>query len=107
IKAAEVLSESENFNKEIYIFSDFQESRIAEEGSVSDLSQLLSENVKIYTFNYSGKNIYNAGIDKIDVETQIFEKDKPVSFNITVTNYSSDDINNLVVSLFVNDERKA
>jgi len=107
VKAAEVLSESENFNKEIYIFSDFQESRITEKGSVSDLSQLLTENVKIYTFNYSGKSVYNAGIDKIDVESQIFEKDKPVAFSITVTNYSSDDINNLVVSLFVNSERKA
>jgi hypothetical protein len=107
VKASEVLAESKNFNKVIYIFSDFQKNRIAEEGSLSDLSQLLDEKVKIYSFDYSGKGVYNIGIDGIEVETQIFEKDKPVAFSVTVTNYSSSEVNNLVVSLFVNDERNA
>ncbi len=105
ISAANILSGSKNFNKEIYIFSDFQSSRISEEGSVSDLSQLLDEKVKLYLFNYSGKEIYNLGIDDIKIETQIFEKDKPVSFNVTVTNYSSSRIDNIVLSLFINGER--
>ncbi len=107
VKASEVLSGSKNFNKEIYIFSDFQKSRISEEGSLSDLSQLLNEKVKIYSFDYSGKDVYNVGIDDIKVETRIFEKDKPVTFNVTVTNYSSDEVKNLVVSLFINNERTA
>jgi len=105
ITAANILSESKNFNKEIYIFSDFQKSRISEERSVSDLSQLLDEKVKMYLFNYSGKEIYNLGIDEIKIETQIFEKDKPVSFNVTVTNYSSGKVDNVVLSLFINGER--
>ena len=107
VKASEILAESNNFNKEIYIFSDFQKSKILKEGSLSDLSKLLNEKVKMYSFNYSGKEIYNIGIDNIKVETQIFEKDKPVVFNVTVTNYSSSKVNNLVVSLFINDERTA
>ncbi len=107
VKASEILAESNNFNKEIYIFSDFQKSKISKEGSLSDLSKLLDEKVKIYSFNYSGKEIYNIGIDNIKVETQIFEKDKPVVFNVTVTNYSSSKVSNLVVSLFINDERTA
>ncbi len=107
VKAAEILAESKNFNKEIYIFSDFQKSKISKEGSLSDLSKLLDEKVKIYSFDYSGKEIYNIGIDDIKVETQIFEKDKPIVFNVTLTNYSSTKVNNLVVSLFINDERTA
>ena len=107
VKASEILSESDNFNKEIYIFSDFQSSKILKEGSLSSLSQLLDEKVKIYSFDYSGKDIYNIGIDDIKVETQIFEKDKPVIFNVTITNYSSGSVNNLVVSLFINNERIA
>ena len=107
VKAAEILAESKNFNKEIYIFSDFQKSKISKEGSLSDLSKLLDEKTKVYSFDYSGKEIYNIGIDDIKVETQIFEKNKPVVFNVTVTNYSSTRVNNLVVSLFVNDERTA
>jgi hypothetical protein len=41
------------------------------------------------------------------VNTQIFEKDKPISFNATVTNYSNQSADNTVVSLFVNGERSA
>jgi hypothetical protein len=50
---------------------------------------LIDEKIKIYTFNYSGKDVYNVGIDNLKLNTQIFEKDKPVSFDVTVTNYSS------------------
>jgi hypothetical protein len=106
-RAAQILSESKNFNKEIYLFSDFQKGRMFETGSLSDLSQLLDDRVKIYSFNYSGKDVYNIGIEEIKSETQIFEKDKPVSFRVTITNYSSSPVNNLVVSLFINNERTA
>ncbi len=107
IRAAEILGESNNFNKEIYLLSDFQKGRLSEEKSLPDLSKLLNDKVKLYTFNYSGKEIYNLGIDKLEVNTQIFEKDKPISFNATVTNYSNQSADNTVVSLFVNGERSA
>jgi hypothetical protein len=107
IKAAEILSESKNFNKEIYLLSDFQEGRLAEEKSLPDLSKLLNDKIKLYTFNYSGKDIFNLGIDDLKVNTQIFEKDKPVNFNVTVTNYSDRPADNTVVSLFINGERSA
>lgn len=107
VKAAKILSASQNFNKEVYIFSDFQQGRLAGKGDLSNLSQLLNDKVRIYSFDYAGKDVYNAGIDDFKLNTQIFEKDKPVSFNVTVTNYSSQSISNLVVSLFINGERSA
>jgi uncharacterized membrane protein len=107
LKAAEVLAISKNFNKEIYVFSDFQEGSFGIEGTLTDLSQLLDEKVKIYSFNYSGKDVFNAGIDALKVNSQIFEKDKPVNFSVTVTNYSNQTINNAVVSLFINGERSS
>lgn len=107
IKAAEILSASKNFNKEIYVFSDFQEGSLGKSGTLTDLGQLLDEKVKIYSFNYSGKDVFNAGIDAVTVNSQIFEKDKSVNFSITVTNYSNQTINNAVVSLFINGERSS
>ena len=107
IKAAEVLGNSKNFNKEIYLLSDFQKSRLAEEESLPDLSKLLNDKIKLYTFNFSGKDIFNLGIDDLKVNTQIFEKNKPVSFNVTVTNFSDQTADNIVVSLFIDGERKA
>ena len=107
VEAAEILSKSQNFNKEIYLLSDFQRDRIYEQSSLSNLGEILNDKVKLYSFNYSGKDVFNIGIDNLKVNTQIFEKDKPVSFSITVTNYSSKPAQNTVVSLFINNERSA
>ena len=104
-KAATILDQSKNFNKEIYILSDFQSGRLTSEKNLSDFSQVLNERVRIYAVNYSGKKIYNLGIDDIKINTQIFEKDNPVNFTVTITNYSKQSISNVPVSLFVNNER--
>ena len=107
IEAAKILSHSQNFNKEIYVLSDFQKDRIYEQSSLSNLSEILNDKVKLYAFNYSGKDVFNIGIDNLKVNTQIFEKGKPVNFSVTVTNYSSKPAENIVVSLFINNERSA
>lgn len=107
IRAGEILNKSKNFNKEIYLLSDFQKGRISEEKSLPDLSKIINDKIKLYTFNFSGKEIFNLGIDELTVNTQIFEKDKPVSFNVTVTNYSDQTVDNSVLSLFINGERCA
>ena len=107
VKAAKILGESKNFNKEIYILSDFQSGRLYDAGTLSDLSELLNENVRLYTFNYSGKEVFNLGIDRLKIDNQIFEKDKPVNFSVTVTNYSNRPVDNTVVSLYLNGVRSA
>ena len=107
VKAAKVLSKSNNFNKEIYLLTDFQAGRLADQNSQSDLGEILNDRVRLYSFNYSGKKVFNIGIDDIKLNTQIFEKDKPLDFNVTVTNYSDQSVNNLVVSLFIEGERSA
>ncbi|MGD1007267.1 MAG: VWA domain-containing protein [Ignavibacteriaceae bacterium] len=107
VKAAKVVSNSNNFNKEIYILSDFQSGRLADDGSLSDLSQLLNDKVRLYAFNFQSKQAFNIGIDNFKLNTQIFEKDKPVSFSVTVTDYSKQPADNQVVSLYINGERSA
>lgn len=104
-KAAQILVQSKNYNKEIYILSDFQAGRLAEEKSLSDFGQVLNEKVRIYAVNYSGRNVLNIGIDDLKVNSQIFEKDKPVNFIVTVTNYSNQNVSNHIVSLFINNQR--
>lgn len=114
IKAAKILSGSNNFNKEVYLLTDFQEGRLAVQNSLSDLGQILNDKVRIYSIpleidsrNFSGKKVFNVGIDSIKLNTQIFESDKPLDFSVTVTNYSSQPVSNLVVSLFIEGERSA
>ena len=107
IKSAETISASENFNKEIYLFTDFQKGRLFDDKNITDLGELLNENTRLYSFDLSGKEVLNTGISDIKVNTQIFEKDKLVEYEIEVTNYSKKSVDNLVVSLFVDGERSA
>ncbi len=107
-KAAQLLDNSENFNKEIYLLSDFQKSRLTNPGEqVSNLGEILNENVKLYKFDFSGKTIFNLGIDSIKIQNQIFEKNKPINFTAFVKNYGEQPVNNFIASLFINGERSA
>ena len=107
IKASQLIGDAKNFNKEIYLFTDFQKGRVANEDEIVDLKEQLGEQVRLYSFNYSGKEVSNFGIDDLKINTQIFEKDKPVKFDATVKNYSDRAKENLVVSLFIDGERLA
>jgi hypothetical protein len=107
IKTAEVIGKAKNFNKEIYLFTDFQKGRLAADNEITDLKEQLGEQVRLYSFDYSGKEVTNFGIDELKINTQIFEKDKPVRFDAVVKNYSNHSKDNLVVSLFLNGERAA
>lgn len=106
-KAAQIISESKNFNKEIYVISDFQKNKITDEKIKNDLSELLNDKVRLYSFDLSDKDVFNLSADELKINNQIFEKDKPVSFSVTITNNSKQDVNSAVVSLFMNDERAA
>ena len=106
-KAAQLISESKNFNKEIYVLSDFQKNKITNEKIENDLSEILNESIRLYSFDLSDKDVFNLSVDELKINSQIFEKDKPVSFSITVSNNSRQDVRNAVVSLFINDERAA
>ena len=107
IKAAQLISESKNFNKEIYVISDFQKNKINDEKAQNDLSELLNDKVRLYSFDLADKDIFNLSIDDLEINNQIFEIDKPISFSITITNNSKQDVNSGVVSLFMNNERSA
>jgi uncharacterized membrane protein len=106
-KAAQLISESKNFNKEIYILSDFQKNKITKENLNNNLSELLNESIRLYSFDLSDKEVFNLSVNELRINNQIFEKDKPVSFSVTITNNSKQDVNSAVVSLFLNDERSA
>jgi len=106
-KASQIISESKNFNKEIYVLSDFQKNKITKANLNNDLSELLNESIRLYSFDLSDKDVFNLSIDELKINNQIFEKDKPVSISVTISNNSKQDVSNAVVSLFINDERAA
>ena len=105
IKAAKLFDESSNYNKELYLLSDFQKSRIADGNQFPNLSEALKEGIRVYAFSLGDKEVFNVGVDKISVNSQIFEKDKSVQVSAFISNYAKRNVENSVVSLFINGER--
>ncbi len=100
----EKLGASKNFNKEIYILSDFQTDRFTEQEEAAIQN---SGNVKVYLLPFTGNNVNNLSINQLRSENQIFELNKAVTFTAVVKNNSSVPSSNNVVSLFVNGKRTA
>jgi len=107
ITASNLISQSKNFNKEIYLLSDFQRNRIVIDENITNLNQALKDQVRLYSVNFAEGIKYNIGIDNLEVTTKIFEKDKPVRFKASISNYSEQIAYNLVVSLFLGGRRSA
>ena len=107
IAAAKLLYESTNYNKEIYLLSDFQKSRIADGNQFPNLAGVMKEEIRVYAFPLADKDVFNIGVEKISVNSQIFEKDKPAQVSAFITNYAKQKVDNSVVSLFINGERTA
>ncbi|MCC6638009.1 MAG: BatA domain-containing protein, partial [Ignavibacteriaceae bacterium] len=76
IKAASIIGESENLNKELYIFSDFQKSTLGNEKEFTDVSALLDSRVKTRLFNFNSKEVVNSAVTGVKVNNQVFEPGK-------------------------------
>ncbi|MEI7811221.1 MAG: BatA domain-containing protein [Ignavibacteria bacterium] len=109
VRAAGILGGSHNFNKEIYLLTDFQKSGLIETNQTPlNLGELLNDKVKLYSFNFSGKELFNLGIDRLELNNQIPEKNKSIRFTADITNYSqTQKADNVGASLFINGQRSA
>ena len=107
INSGKVLYDSKNFNKEIYLITDLQSgSFYNRETELSDLSGLF-KNTRSFVVDLEKKSAVNLGVDSIRLNTQIFEKNKPLNFQASIKNYSGTNSSNTVVSLFINSKRSA
>ncbi len=105
VKAEKLLSGSHNYNKEIYIISDFQKQRLTEEKALPDLSGGLSEKVRIYAIQPEKSVPVNAAVELVKILSGVFEKNKPVEVEGVIKNHSESPVENLTASLFINGER--
>lgn len=108
IEAAKIFYQSKNFNKEIFLITDRQKSRLFNSGEeLSNFGKIFSNNTRLFLIDLSNDGFANLGIEDFLPENQIFELGKEISFTATIKNYSSDNSSNNVISLFVNGKRNA
>ncbi len=105
-KAYNILAESNNLNREIYVITDAQSNVF--DYPAGDSLRFYAPNTSIYIIGIGGNSkmqLVNVSVDSVDLITRIFQRDIPVEINATIKNNSSDDVSGLVTSLFINKER--
>jgi len=108
INAAQIIYASKNFNKEIYLLSDLQKTRITNnEAEISSFGKMLSPDTRLYVWESNRNETTNLGIEELKSNNQIFEQGKEISFSASIKNYSNNTVNENVVSFFVNGKRSA
>lgn len=108
VKAASIIDGSKNYNREIYLLTDFQKSRIYNDISeLSDLSSILNKNIHLFGYKLPQNEISNLAVLDFKAENQLFEKNKQITFKTILKNYSNSRITNSVASLFINGKRTA
>lgn len=107
-KAVSLLNESNNINKEIFIFSDFQATTFNTDLQTDSIaSKEFHDGIKFYSFDLGIKSTSNYSISELKLNNSIIELNRPITFTATLNNYSETKQNNLIASLFINQKRVA
>ncbi len=102
--AKEILKESKNINKNIYIASDFQSNVFTN----FDTTKQIDNNINVFVQRVGlDNNLNNVAIDSVILNTKIFKQNDLVEISLFVRNYSNNDINNQVVNLYFNQQNVA
>jgi len=88
--ASQILTETKNYNKEIYIITDNQKANYKLSGDDKNPAPLFDEKVRLYLVDIGSKNSINNSVENVEVLNKIFEKDNPVNLKVTLKNYGND-----------------
>lgn len=105
---ARLLTSSVNFNKEAYLFSDFQQGVVTTDDELPNTPEkLFPPETRFYLVPFGDRTLHNFGIESVDVPSAILERGKPFSVQARIGNYSGNDAQDHVVSVFLNGTRVA
>jgi hypothetical protein len=99
-KAHQLVKNSNNVNKEVYLFSDVQKSAFGNDTLWLDES-------KNFVLPYRIKELQNLSLVNIDIGSSILEKGKVIDIQATIENYNDSASENKLAQLFVNGKRAA
>jgi len=105
VTAHKLLASSNNFNKELFILSDFPQNEPLKKIDEQNIS--FDENTKVYLFDFADEEISNRAVDKFKLNNQLLEPGKTVSFTAQIKNTSAGTVSNGVASLYINGVRSA
>jgi len=104
--AARLITKAQNFNKEVYVFSDFQEGVVTGEKTLAGANEeLFPPDMRLFMVAFGRRGLRNFALESVTIPSSIFERQKPFSIQARLGNYTSNDAQDRVVSVFLNGTR--
>ncbi len=106
--SARLFASSKNFNKEVYIISDFQSGSLESKLNMSKTTeQLFAPITQFFLIPLGKRELQNIAVESIDIPNTIFEVHKPFVAKVKLTNHGTTDVQNHVVSVYQDGSRVA
>lgn len=102
--AAKIVAESKNFNQEVYLITDKQETQFLS-SAPGDSTSLFDSRVKLFLIETGTQQQGNVGLATVEVKTQIITLNKPASLQILARNFSNTAITSGVLSVYLDGAR--
>lgn len=104
--SAKLLGASTNLNKEVYLFSDFQEGAVSSSPSSTFAPEnLFPASVRLFAVKIGKRQLQNIGIQSVTIPATLFEPGKAFPVRVRLINAGENAVDGFIVSLFLNGER--
>lgn len=104
-EAQNLLLQSENINREIYMISDFQAKGFHQQ--TEQLSPVLDSDIRLFLLPIAEKEYRNVAVQEIKLINQILERGKPAEVAVKITNWGNISEKNRLVQLLINGKRSS
>lgn len=106
--AARFLATAQNFNKEILAFSDFQDGLFGDVRRNSEATEyLFPEEARFFMVSFGAREIRNYGVESVSIPSSVLEQQKPFTLQGRIRNATDADVQDRVVSVYLNGTRVA
>jgi hypothetical protein len=106
--AARFVAQAQNYNKEVFVISDFQEGVILADKTLRGQNEnLFPAETRLFLVSLGKRALQNFAVESVTIPSSIFERQKPFNVRAQIANHSTADVQDRVVSVFLNGTRVA
>ena len=104
--SARLLAISQNFNREVYIVSDFQSGSIESKTHIVKTNEsLFAPTTQFFLVPLGKRELQNVSVESIEIPNAIFEVNKPFVVKAKLANHGKSNLQNHVVSVYQDGNR--
>jgi hypothetical protein len=99
---ARLVAASQNFNKEVYLISDFQSGSLESKMKIRNTGERQFIPAQFFLVPLGKRELQNVSIESIEIPSTIFEVNKPFTVKAKLTNHGTSNVQNHVTRVYQN-----